>query len=303
MSQDKIIKKLEVHYYLNDCTHSMNAFVRNKAEKDLLEALRHIGYILNSELEIETVAYQEGGLKEYIFIGFLGTLHYLSPAINDITVHYMTKDAITTELDKKIKEETLKNIQLDNKLKEQEIENDINKKLENKVVQKYVSNFYKRINDYKKVHKVGFKDMEGDANEIIVERKYFKNFVLEDNVTLEEDDDAMIEIISPVLKEGKYNWRGKYKGEKVDFSMGDSRFKQEVIDGKHIFLNGSLILCHLQIKTTFDEFGDEKRKSYSVQKVYGTQELELGELKLRDSGKKKKKDKWFDAHCPSLFED
>ena len=301
MSKNKISNKLEVHYYLTSGSHSMDAFVRNKAEKDLLDALRKIGELLDNELDIETEAYQEGGLKELILIGFLGTLHYLSPAINDIVVHYMTKDAVSEELDKKIKEKTLIKLQLDNISKIKDIEEDIDNKLDNKLVQKYVSNFYKRVNDYKKVQKIGFKDIEKGIDEVIVERKYFKNFILEDNTTLEEDDDAIIEIISPVLKEGKYNWRGKYKDEKVNFSMGDYKFKQEVIEGKHTFLNGSFILCQLQIKTTFDEFGDEKQKKYSVQKVYGIQELELGELKLRESGKKKKQDKWFNEHCPSLF--
>ena len=298
--QNKQINKLEIHYYLIDNSHSINAFVRNKAEKDLLDALRKIGELLNSELEIETEAYQEGGLKEFILIGGL-VLGFLSPSINDIIVHYATKDASDEELDKKIKEETLKNLQLNNKQKELELEKEIDKKLENKLVQKYISNFYKKIDDYKKVEKIGFKDVTNNSKEIIVERQYFKNFILEDNVTTEEDDEAMIEIISPVLKEGKYNWRGKYKNEKIDFSMGDSKFKQEVIEGKHTFLNGSLILSSLNIKTTFDEFGDEKKKSYSVSKVYGTQELELGELKLREIGKKKKTKELFDKNCPSLF--
>lgn len=300
MSNDTA-NKLEIHYYLNDGSHSMDAFVRNKAEKDLLDALRKIGELIDNELDIETKAYQEGGLVELLAIG-VPVLHYLSPAINNMITHYFTKNADLEELDKRIKEETLTNLQLDNISKIKEVEQDIDNKLDNRLVQKYVSNFYKRINDYKKVERVGFKDIENDSDELIVSREYFKNFILEDNVTLEEDDDSMIEIISPVLKEGKYNWRGKYKGEKVDFSMGDSKFKQEVIEGKHTFLNGSLISCHLQIKTTFDEFGDEKRKNYSVQKVYGTQELELGELKLRESGKKKKQDKWLDEHCPSLFD-
>lgn len=232
--QNKQINKLEIHYYLIDNSHSINAFVRNKAEKDLLDALRKIGELLNSELEIETEAYQEGGLKEFILIGGL-VLGFLSPSINDIIVHYATKDASDEELDKKIKEETLKNLQLNNKQKELELEKEIDKKLENKLVQKYISNFYKKIDDYKKVEKIGFKDVTNNSKEIIVERQYFKNFILEDNVTTEEDDEAMIEIISPVLKEGKYNWRGKYKNEKIDFSMGDSKFKQEVIEGKHTF--------------------------------------------------------------------
>ena len=44
----------------------MNAFVRNKAEKDFLEAVKRIGELLDSELQIETEAYQEGGLIEIL---------------------------------------------------------------------------------------------------------------------------------------------------------------------------------------------------------------------------------------------
>lgn len=111
----------------------------------------------------------------------------------------------------------------------------------------------------------------------------------------------MIEIISPVLKEGKYNWRGKYKNEKIDFSMGDSKFKQEVIEGKHTFLNGS-ILSRLHIKTTFDEFGDEKKKLFCFKRFMVYKNSELGELKLREIGKKKKDRDLFEKQCPSLFD-
>lgn len=42
---------------------------------------------------------------------------------------------------------------------------------------------------------------------------------MEDDEVISQDNDAMIEIISPVLKEGKYKWRGKYHNEKIDFSL------------------------------------------------------------------------------------
>lgn len=48
----------------------MNAFIRNKAEKDFLEAVKRIGELLDSELKIETEAYKEGGLKELIVIAW-----------------------------------------------------------------------------------------------------------------------------------------------------------------------------------------------------------------------------------------
>ena len=233
----------------------------------------------------------------------LPTLHYLSPALYDIITHYATKDTQAETLDKKIKEATLQNLELDNQQKTLEIEEQIEKKLNDKLVQKYISNFYKKIDAYEKVEKIGYRNLENDEDEYIVERKDFKNFILHDDTTMSEDDDAMIEIISPVLKEGKYNWRGRYKNEKIDFSMADSKFKQEVIEGKHKFSNGSLINCHLEIKVTFDEFGDEKSRTYRVLQVFGTQELEIGELKLREAGKKRNQQKWLDEHQKSLFDE
>jgi len=294
--------KFELHYYLKDNSHAMNAFVRNKAEKDFLEAVKRIGELLDNELKIETEAYQEGGLIEILAI-VLPTLHYLSPALNDIITHYATRDTQAETLDKKIKEATLQNLELDNQQKTLEIEEQIEKKLNDKLVQKYISNFYKKIDAYEKVEKIGYRSLENNEDEYIVERKDFKNFILHDDITMSEDDDAMLEIISPVLKEGKYNWRGRYINEKIDFSMADSKFKQEVIEGKHKFSNGSLINCHLEIKVTFDEFGDEKGRSYRVLQVFGIQELELGELKLREAGKKRKYQKWVKEHQGSLFDD
>lgn len=299
------IQKFELHYYLKDNSHAMNAFVRNKAEKDFLEAVKRIGELLDSELQIETEAYQEGGLIEILtFSGFVidRVLNYLSPALNDIITHYATRNTQSDKLDDKIKELTIKNLELDTKKKELEIEEQINKKLDDKLTKKYISNFYKKIDSYEKVERIGYKSVEKDGIEYIVERQDFKSFILHDDTTISEDDDAMIEIISPVLKEGKYNWRGRYKNEKIDFSMADSKFKQEVIEGKHKFSNGSLINCHLEIKVTFDEFGDEKSRNYRVLQVFGTQELELGELKLREIGKKRKYQKWVEEHQGSLFD-
>lgn len=295
-------EKFVLHYYLKDSSHSMNAFVRNKAEKDFLEAIKRIGELLDSEIKIETEAYQEGGLVEILtFSGVV--LTFLSPAINKIIAHYATRNTQVEALDKKIKEVTLKNLELDSHKKELEIGEQIDKRLNDKLAQKHISNFYKKIDSYEKVEKIGYRSLENDENEYIVERKDFKSFILHDDTTILEDDDAVIEIISPVLKEGKYNWRGKYKNEKIDFSMADYNFKQEVIEGKHTFLNGSSISCHLEIKIIFDEFEDEKSRNYRVLQVFGTKELELSELKLREAGKKQKRRKWLNKHQGHFFDE
>lgn len=285
-----IKQKFQIHYYFNDDSHSMNAFVRNKAEKDMLDALKQIGVLCDSEVSLETEAYQEGGLKEIVLVGGLITANYFAPFFNDLATHFFIKDAEDKELDKQIKQETLKGLKLDNDKKEEELNKEIDKKFEDKQTIRYVSNFYTKINNYEKIQKIGFCDIEKTQEEFIVERKSFKNFILEDNKETIEDNDAIIEIISPILKEGKFKWKGLYNSERIDFSMGDYSFKKDVIEGKHTFSNGSVIECNLQITITYDEFGDEKRKAYSIKEVLGIQELPQEALKLTQIGKRKKRD-------------
>lgn len=289
MPEENLSQKFQVHYYFDDESHSMNAFVRNRAEKDLLEAVKRVAEILEAQVEIETEAYQQGGLVEVLLIGWLGKeiVKFFSPAINEILKHHFTK----SKTDDALKEETLKGLQLDNAIKELDYADKLEKALEDKVVRRHVSNYYTKISGYAKVAKIGFKNLSIRADEILIPRSKFKEFILVDDKTVTEDDDAEIEIISPVLKEGTFSWRGKYKEDRIDFSMGDSKFKSEVINGEHQFANGFVMSCLLQITITFDEFGDEKRRSYSVRKVYAIKASESGAYKLRPVGFKKKMDK------------
>lgn len=287
MPEGNLSQKFQVHYYFDDESHSMNAFVRNRAEKDLLEAVKRISELAEVTSEIETEAYNEGGLVETLNIvvpSLSAVAIFLSPAINEILKHHFTK----SKTDAAIKDETLKGLQLDNTIKELDYEAKLAKALDDKIVRRYVSNYYSRINGYEKVEKVGFKNLSARTVEIVIPKSKFKDFILVDDKTITEDDDAEIEIISPVLKEGTFNWRGTYKEGRIDFSMGDSKFKAEVINGQHQFANGFVMNCLLQITITFDEFGDERRHSYSVRKVYAIKENGSGAYKLRPIGFKKK---------------
>ena len=147
---DDLKHKFQIHYYFEDNSHSMNAYVRNKAEKDMLDALNRIGLLCDNEVLLETEAYKEGGLKEVIIIGFLlhGTASFFAPFFNNIATHYFIKDAEDRELDKKIKRETLKSLELDNEKKQKELEKEVTSKLEDKQVIRFVSNFYTKINNY-----------------------------------------------------------------------------------------------------------------------------------------------------------
>lgn len=285
--------KFQIHYYFNDNSHRMNAFIRNKAEKEILEAIQQVAYILDINIQIDTEAYQEGGLKEILIISAI-TLNFFAPSLNDIITYYVTKEAESEKLDLQIKNETLKGLKLDNKKKEIELQ----KIFKDTKTLRHISNFYKKVDSYEKVKKIGYKEI-GSDKEYIVEKKYFKNFILKNNKDIIYDEEATIEILSPVLKEGRYRWKGIYNNEKIDFSMGDYKFKKDVIEGKYTFANGSYIECKLRITIVYDDFGDILRKNYSVESVYGIKEMPIEKIKLTQIGKKKR----MNERQGSLFDD
>lgn len=296
------IKKVQfiVHYYLADDSHSMNTFIRNSIEKDFLNIINIISSILNVEIKLESKVPEKGG-----FIEFLDIIesHPVASTLFTYTVDKIVRliKYILSGEYKKGKLE-LKKLELEIlKLKNEQTEQ-TDKQLEQKVARP-LSNYYTKIEKYEKIEAVGFGKTIDDEH--LVNRVEFKNFILSDDKEIEIDDDANIELISPVLKDGKHKWRGIYKGEKIDFSMGDSKFKNDVIDGRYDFGNGSFISCQLQITKTYDDFGNEsKNRIYRVTKVYETKKDALSDKEFTHKGLLKRKRK-FDENfkTPSLFPD
>ena len=54
--------------------------------------------------------------------------------------------------------------------------------------------------------------------------------------------------------------------------MSDNNFKNDIIIGRYQFGNGSTIICQLYINITYDEFGDEVSRNYSVKEVYSVKQ-------------------------------
>lgn len=153
------------------------------------------------------------------------------------------------------------------------------------ILKRMASNFYKKAENYKKIEKIGY-EVDG-IDEVIVLRSEFKSFIIRDNKDIKLIEEAKIEVISPVLKEGNYKWKGLYDKEKIDFSMGDFSFKTDIINQKYNFYNGTSIVCQLEIHKTFDDFGNETKRSYSVKKVC---RVELDDdIKITKSGIKRNK--------------
>src|SRR5690625_6880147 len=56
--------KFELHYYLADNSHSMNALVRNKCEAEFIAVAIEVAEILGVHLDFDCEALQEGGVRE-----------------------------------------------------------------------------------------------------------------------------------------------------------------------------------------------------------------------------------------------
>lgn len=295
---------LGIHYYFDDDSHSMNALIRNQMEKNYLDIITEIARILGAEVKIESQAREEGGIKENIIIFLLAgnLLSYFAPSINDIVAYYATGGYERDKLENRLKELQIERYEIENEVEKQKLQDLIiektNNLYESQKIRRSFSNFYKKAKQYEKLIQIGYKGSKD--NEIIIKRDEFGYFVLDTSNDTVIDDEASIEIISPVLKEGKFKWKGIYKGENIDFSMGDYGFKKSVIEKKHNFENGSTIISRLEIKNTYDEFGEKtKNTSYRVAEVY---EIIKKDITLKTNAGHKKDKRIAKSQERSLFE-
>lgn len=166
------------------------------------------------------------------------------------------------------------------------------------------SNFYKNLADYEKVTGIGIAPLDKNnrptTDENFVPRSDFRKFIIFTNdLPTEIVEDAKIEIISPVLKEGNYKWKGVYQGDAISFSMTDAEFKNSVLREEISFQHGSVIECVLNIHRKFDEVGDVVITGYSVvtviQKTDGVTSFETTQ------GRRYKAHKKFIKDQESLF--
>jgi len=139
------------------------------------------------------------------------------------------------------------------------------------------SNFYEALKGYPKVTKISVRELnEKDRNRsgsLEVKRDQFDYFILRsDDLPTVKDNKATIEIISPVLKDSKYRWKGIYNkgGETIDFYMQDEDFKKQMFEDKISFTSGMCIDCVLEIARRLSELGEVVNVSYTVTTVIRT---------------------------------
>lgn len=274
---------IELHYWFNDDSHFMDAVVRNSCEREFLAMIKTFSEELKIQIKVDVEAKEEGGIIEwYNFIVSNDgvALSALSTFVLQIIQLFLTRKSKLDKEEQKLNIELLK-IQIENaknEAKQKRIEiSDITEEkiielIDNNIkLKKQRSNFYQKLEKETKVETIEVSIAENKdkiINTASVERKDFSLYILESNELDPIDiENAVIEIISPVLKKGKDKWTGIYNGEKIMFTMHSNEFKTLVQIGDVVFKNGASINCLMHIKKEIDNEGNIKIKSYEVMRV------------------------------------
>lgn len=280
----KIGNKLELHYYFDNESHDIDAIVRNKCEAELLAIIYEISSILEIDANLVAEATKEGGFRE--FWKLVGdnvgpiTVVLLVAQLMATTIPMILdseSEELVDELNRLKVEETKLNIKKlqselqDNEPSKEAINNAVNYLSKNLKIIKRRSNFYSSLSAYRKVENIGISVLDDDYNIINMERKIprsdFRKFILSTNKLKAEELETEIEIISPVLKEGRYKWKGIYNDQSIGFEMLDNEFKESILFENIPFQHGTTIICVLRISRELDEVGDIKITGYAVTTV------------------------------------
>lgn len=278
---------IELHYWFEDKTHTMDAVVQNRCEYEFLGILREIATTFNAEILIETEPLANGGLRRWFkiiskeenrkatittsIIVSLATAIFITPITTSVSK--ITENVIERIFeDEEVKELEKEKLKLEVEKLRQDVQRNNIQLNQSSVVKKKKSNFYETLENYHKVNKVSFIVENNDKNiiedEKIVTREKFKEYILvSDDLDPVEIDNAIIEIISPVLKKGNYKWLGVFEGASIPFNMKSKEFKTLVQTGEIQFKNGTSINCFLIIKKKVDNEGLEKIVGYDVMRV------------------------------------
>lgn len=301
--------KLEIHYFLRDHSHSLDALLRNKCEADFLAVAYEIISELDLPITLEAEALAEGGLKDlWKFVGENSNqLTVLLLLVTAIFTYQLIPDSELTELKK---EETRLSIEkLKKELKESEHHEDTIEEAAialsqvTKIVARK-SEFYKKLAHTPKVTKIGYSILDEQNNPIKpekeIDRSEFRKYILRSNkLPTEVIEDAEIEIVAPVLREGNAKWKGIFiEAPPISFEMNDKVFKSAVLSGQISFKNGDVISCILEIHKEISETGEIKITKYSVPTVLD--KIEGNQRKETESGKRYRRDKINQSRQRSL---
>ncbi|KAB7619492.1 hypothetical protein [Alkalilimnicola sp. S0819] len=274
-------EKLELHYYFQDQSHTIDAIVRNKCETELLALVHEVSRVIGAKILIEAEPSAEGGFRDiWRAIGEnQNQLTLILLVVTLILSRIPVGDREHADLQKELTQLSIEEKQLSIEKLQRDLDTGevtheaieaarVVAESEPKVITRK-SNFYRHINNYEKVTKVSVRRLDGGGHpledERPVERRDFSRFIIaSSDLPPLVIDNAIIEIVSPVLKEGTYKWKGLYDGGLIGFNMADSEFRAAVLSERVSFKHGTAIECVLKIGRKLDEAGDVVVTGYSV---------------------------------------
>lgn len=314
---------IAIRYQFSDGSHSMDARVFNYCEKQIIDILYTVATSYDLKIKVETLPLEDGSLLSFLKINspagkkvanILFTI-FLSVVANLITDAIKNKPKDTAqsvfeqvmqdpEVQELLREKTKEEIRKE-ELELKKANDRLQATLEENKLKKKKSEFFKALEGYNKVKEVIFYNVRSGRDNPpfkTIERKNFEDFILDsDELEPIVIEDARIEIISPVLKKGKYKWNGIYNGFAIPFTMRSNEFKELVQSGQIVFKNGSAIVCVLVVKRKLDAEGNEKITGYEVLSV-DSYELD-GIPTETPEGKRKRQKEEADKLQLSLFDD
>lgn len=276
---------IQIHYYFEDGSHVMDAFIQNKCESEFLGILKQLSTIFEVNVTVDTEPVKEGGLIRVFNLHPKRAHKHSNAKIKIVTEFIKELISTTSKIPANLLETILnsgaieildkKGNPLESEALQAEIDllkNDLAAKTEevnkSNLIRKKKSNFYQYLSDLKKITAVSFHSTDNQEDELKISKDQFKQFVLgSDKLPPIEIEDAEIEIIAPVLKKGNFKWLGYYQGSRISFNMKSPEFQEQVQTAKIKFVNGTNINCFLVIQKKINSEGQERVVGYTVEKV------------------------------------
>lgn len=283
----KFANKLELRYYFNDKSTYIDAVVKHKCEKEVLAFIRSLADMLDVKLTVYNEPFLGEGFRE--IWGVAGQDSRSISIVLNLCMQVMVRPSLSvggkpakdrTPADDEKMQRQLALLKRELKLKK------TGASIPPELVEllhtfprfcKMKSNFYEAIKGYPKVTKITLRELNehnrSRSGSLEVKREQFDYFILRsDDLPPRIDNKAVIEIISPVLKDSKFRWKGIYNkgGEVIDFYMQDEDFKKQMFEDKISFASGMCIDCVLEIGRRLSELGETIHVSYTVTTVIRT---------------------------------
>jgi hypothetical protein len=290
----------ELHYFLENGSHSIDTKAKHRCESELLSIVKYISELLEESILIESQPPGTGGYLE--FFGFIATNPFAATLIANLLVELLKKALSSDKEMATFQKESIKLTIQKQKLELRSMKrNDVKTFDYVKMVDilsrdirilRHKSEFYRTLKTTPKITSVSARHISKSTSQelrtMTVSRPEFEQYIIDmADLPLMHDDNAVISIISPVLTQGKYPWRGIYHGGIIDFSIKDKDFRESVVSQQITFKNGTTINCILEANRKVDEFGIEYLSGYKVITVNSYTE---GEIQIEtESGKRHRK--------------